>query len=356
MLRVRSSPTVLPLPRANLAPLLTRLDRFGIVEHARGSVPAPESGHCTDDAGRALGLAVALPRDPDARTVATACLRQLDTALQPDGHFVLRLDQTGRPTASGPSDDATARALWGLARVSSAAPGIADSGTAEHLLAHCAEFESHHPRAAAHAVLAATELLAADPTSALGRRLFDANLPHIPTQATASDWRWPEPRLTYGNGLIVEALLAAASTRESWSALDEALGLLGWLVEIEWNPAGHFSFTPTGGRGPGDPIGFDQQPIEAWTLASACRRAYELTLDPQWRSATVRAAAWFAGLNDHGVLVWDPATGAAFDGLTASAVNENEGTESTLSLIGTLVAYDATGDLARYSARRRVNS
>lgn len=63
------------LPSLSLAPLVGRLDRVGIIEHSIRSVPAPELGHCADDAGRALGLACSLPDDPDAQRVAEACLR-----------------------------------------------------------------------------------------------------------------------------------------------------------------------------------------------------------------------------------------------------------------------------------------
>ena len=48
------------------------------------------------------------------------------------------------------------------------------------------------------------------------------------------------------------------------------------------------------------------------------------------------AANWFLGDNDGGVVMWDPATGGAFDGLERNGANLNQGTESTLALLSTL--------------------
>ena len=48
------------------------------------------------------------------------------------------------------------------------------------------------------------------------------------------------------------------------------------------------------------------------------------------------AADWFLGDNDAGVVMWDPSTGGAFDGLQSDGANLNQGTESTLALLSTM--------------------
>lgn len=48
------------------------------------------------------------------------------------------------------------------------------------------------------------------------------------------------------------------------------------------------------------------------------------------------AADWFLGDNDGGIVMWDPDTGGAFDGLEIDGANLNQGTESTLALLSTL--------------------
>lgn len=337
------------VPGPTLTCLMRRLDRLGIVEHARDERPTADFGHCTDDAGRALGLAAQLSSDPDSGALARACLDQLGASLRPDGVFSVRLDARGIQTSEDPSDDATARALWGLAHVASGVFGVTMQREAERLLAATAGFQSVHPRAAAHAVLAGTVLVGDDPSSRHGLRLLHDNVPHLVGPIRSGSWLWPEPRLTYSNGLLCEALLASGHAQLDDGRIEDGLRLLHWLADVERSPAGHFSFTPVGGRGPGDGPGFDQQPIEAWAMASACQTAADLTHDPTWTELIVMAAAWFGGANDLGVLMWNRETGASYDALTATGPNRNEGTESTIALIGTMLAFGQRG----YAARRR---
>jgi hypothetical protein len=96
---------------------------------------------------------------------------------------------------------------------------------------------------------------------------------------------------------------------------------------------------------------FDQQPIEAWAMADACARAFAYTHDLRWAQAVQRAAAWFLGDNDVGVAVFDPVTGGGFDGLEATGVNRNEGAESSLAFVGTMLRLrEVTSQAAASSA------
>jgi hypothetical protein len=321
-----------------LWPLLARIDPIGLIEHAVGPTPDPTSGHCADDAGRALAMAARMPWDPDGARVALACLSQLERSVDAAGRLTLRLDRDGRATEDAPSDDAHGRALWGLAHASMAAFPGDFRRRADRLFCGLSELCTPHPRAAAHAVVAATTLLRARPRSLEARRLLAANAGAVPVPRPGAEWPWPEARLGYGNGLLVEALLALADLDADVVSSERAVRLLRWLVAHERGPSGTFSFTQVGGRGPADPAGFDQQPIEPWTLAEACVRACECTGSEEWVEVTGELSSWFDGENDLGVAMWDPATGAAYDGLTVSGVNTNQGTESTLALLGTRLA------------------
>ena len=332
-----------PAAGMSFAPLVARLDHVGLIEHSRGRVPAPEFGHCTDDAGRALALASSLSRLPGALLVASACIAQLERALQTSGRFVVRLDAVGVPTDDDPSDDADARAIWGLAAaVTSPLPETLRS-RADDLLAIAHTFSSTHPRAAAQLVIAGARLHFHDARSQWADHLVVTNRDAVPMPRADRAWPWPESRLSYANGSIVEALLDLAVLRDPRVSLTSVLRLLAWLVDRETSSSGDFSFTPVGGRGPADPGGYDQQPIEAWTLAAAAARAALVANDPEWVSVVDRATAWFLGANDRSMPMWDPATGAAYDGLTANGVNLNQGTESTLALIGTVHAAQIAG-------------
>ena len=89
-----------------------------------------------------------------------------------------------------------------------------------------------------------------------------------------------------------------------------------------------------GKRGPA----FDQQPIEAWAVADAAAIAWDLTADRVWLDVVDRAVDWLCGSNDSSTALYDPESGAGFDGLTRDGVNQNQGCESTLAALGVLIA------------------
>ena len=144
-------------------------------------------------------------------------------------------------------------------------------------------------------------------------------------------WPWPEPILTYENGLPVQALIVAGAHLRSREMLDAGLRTLDWLVESQTAPAGHLS--PVGnGWWPRDGVRsrFDQQPIEAASLVLAAQVALEATGEARYLGMMEKAYAWFLGANDGGVPVAIPAGGACHDGLTSTGMNPNQGAESTL--------------------------
>lgn len=114
------------------------------------------------------------------------------------------------------------------------------------------------------------------------------------------------------------------------------LELLAFLLEAE-TAEDHLSLTPVGGRGPDERgPGFDQQPIEVASLADACARAVALTGDRTWSRGVDLARRWFAGHNDRRTPMYDPTTGAGYDGLNPLGCNLNQGAESTLAALSTL--------------------
>jgi hypothetical protein len=318
---------------------LVRLSlRDGIAEHARYASPRGDLGCCTDDNGRALAVLCGLPSDPAAHDLASLALDFLERAHQGAGRFHLRLGSRGTWTPDPPSDDASGRALHGLGTAVAIAPWPDVRARARFLFDEAAEFRSMHARANAHACIGAAAVLRAEPHDARAGELLAAAARALPRPGCGPGWPWPEPRLTYANALLPHALLVAAQVDGDRSDRDDAIGLLRWLVELETRDR-HFSFTPVGGWAPDEPRpAFDQQPIEAWAMAEACAEAYRTTDDPWWAGVVERAAAWFMGNNDIGVRLYDPGTGGGFDGLHRHGVNENQGAESTLSLIATMVA------------------
>ena len=98
-------------------------------------------------------------------------------------------------------------------------------------------------------------------------------------------------------------------------------------------PIGNRGFYPRGG----ERARFDQQPIEAHGMVSACMEAYRTTGDERWKVEAQLAFDWYVGRNDLRSPIYDPRTGGCCDGLQPNHVNPNEGAESTLAFLLSLV-------------------
>jgi hypothetical protein len=80
---------------------------------------------------------------------------------------------------------------------------------------------------------------------------------------------------------------------------------------------------------------YDQQPVEASTMASAALAGMSHLGDGKYLSVFQRAKGWFFGKNSHETAMVDLQNGACFDGLQAQGVNNNQGAESTLAFLWT---------------------
>jgi hypothetical protein len=233
-------------------------------------------------------------------------------------------------------DDCWGRSLWAFGTVATAAPEEWMRSAATSSFNHGVKQRSPHRRAMAFAALGAAEIAEHDHRHLRARSLLADAITTIGPLADDPRWPWPEPRLSYANAALAEALIAAGHILDRPDVLDDGLTLLRWLLDRE-TVSGHLSPTPVGGAGPADASGrFDQQPIEVAAMADACDRAQSVTGDDAWRVGVDLAIGWFAGDNDLGAVMWDPHTNGGYDGLTPSGPNLNQGAESTLALISTL--------------------
>ncbi|HET6733289.1 glycosyltransferase [Mycobacterium sp.] len=324
-------------PPPNFDHLLRLTNSRGTFEHACLAEPAPEHGYCTDDMARVLVVA---SREPDPeRTLnglSGVAVRFLNEAQALTGACRNRLDSTGRWTDEPSTEDCWGRCVWGLGTAAAHSGVSIVRKLALMQFERAVQVRSAHPRAMAFAALGAAEVLSVDPEHAAARELLTDYAASIPAPNGDAAWPWPEPRLTYANAVLAEAMIAAGVALDDSSLLRRGLDLLAWLVDYE-TADGHLSPTPVEGRGAGDVRpGFDQQPIEVSTLADACARAATVDARPIWPDGVRAAAAWFMGDNDAGQQMWDPETGGGFDGLHADGVNRNQGAESTLAVISTL--------------------
>ena len=308
---------------------------IGVWEHARHTTPRTEHGFCTDDNARGLIVVSRQPEViPSLLDLAWTYFRFLEDAALPGGGFHNRRRSDGSWSDAIGSDDSQGRAVWALGTVVRIGVEEGMRGRALEIFER-QRFTSPSPRANALAILGAADVLAVEPAHRRAREALTQWAEHLSVR-NDPNWHWPEERLSYDNARIPEALMAAGAALGDDDMVESGVGLLRWLVDMEMGD-GHFSFTPAGGWAPGEPRpGFDQQPVEAAAMADACSRAWAVTHDPRWREDVVRAARWFVGVNDQGVILYDAETGGCSDGLMSFGPNLNQGAESTLAALSTL--------------------
>lgn len=317
------------LPSLRFHHLRALTGRHGLFEHAEFDAPRPSHGYTVDDNARAL-VVLGRMREGEVPRALVHRYREFVLSALTERGWRNRLSRHGRWTDQLGPEDTNGRALWGLAHTGE---------PMDERVAAAIDFgltlDLHHLRANAYATLGAVELLNRHPEWPGADGALRRFVARLPLPGTGS-WKWPAERLTYANARIPEAMIAAGKTLGDDTLVSNGLELLDWLIETERGELG-FSFTPVGGRGAGEPRpGFDQQPIEAWAMADACERAFLVTNQLRYLEEAWMAALWFVGHNDVGASLYDPESGAGFDGLESDGVNLNRGAESTLAALGAL--------------------
>jgi glycosyltransferase involved in cell wall biosynthesis len=338
-------PSELPAPRFQHLQVLS--DDTGILQHSRFAVPDRDHGYCTDDNARALIVAVMAQRsarDQDLlQRLAFRYFGFLQHAFNPDtGRFRNFMNYDRRWLEDVGSEDSHGRALWALGVAAQEAPRLSDAAAAlfDRALPVMAEIEP--VRAVSFALIGIDAFLRRynGATPARRARAQLARRLHERFRANARpDWPWPENMLTYANGVLPQALIASGSRLEDGAMVETGLRALRWLLDVQTDEKGHF--VPVGNAGwmtaDGHRARFDQQPIEAQHMVDALLEAHRVTSDDHWVEEARRCLDWFLGRNDLGQPVADVATGGCRDGLHPDGVNQNQGAESTLAWLHSLL-------------------
>ena len=341
------------LPEMKLDHLFRMTDSTGIFQHASFTVPNFAEGYCTDDNARALVLALMLQNlghgsPPLAACAATyaAFLNHAFDRTSRRFHNFMSFDRRWLEDAG--SEDCQGQALWALGLcVSQAGQGAFQLLAAqlfEQALPVAAEFTS--PRSWAFTLIGIDEYLrrfGGDRRANQIRETLTGKLIQRHADAATDDWQWFEEVVTYANAKLPHAMILNGRSLNNETMLNLGLKTLRWLIKLQTSEAG--SFRPIGSNG-FFPRGkkraiFDQQPIEAQATISACIEAYQATGDLFWVTEARRAFDWFLGRNDLGLALYDSTTGGCRDGLHMDRLSQNQGAESTLAFLLSLVEMQA---------------
>jgi hypothetical protein len=354
---------------------LNHLDRMtdstGLIQHAIFSLPRRESGYTTDDNARALRLCVRLwslhPDEPMLKRVSTyLSFLEFARGIGRGFHNFLSYDRRWLDAEGG--GDCQGQAIRALADVLGS--NLPDGYRAlareliEAVLPELADLRSL--RAQAYIILAWGHLrrMGVQDIEPLESVAWSAakRLVECYSRTVRPDWQWFESRMTYANAVLPHALFIAAKHWPEEAFLEIAKASFAFLDHQTTAPAGCSQSGkdrdetekvswPVGNEG-WYPHGeekalYDQQPVEAVTMAEAALAAFELQGDEKYLDAFGRSYGWFHGQNSLHQPLADIHSGACCDGLQASGINRNQGAESTLAYLWTELLNSEISQLSR---------
>jgi uncharacterized protein YyaL (SSP411 family) len=318
-------------------------DSTGLIQHAIYSVPRRESGYTTDDNARALRLCANVWSDePDDRMLAriTTYLSFLEHANCADRGFHNFLSYQRHWLDENGTGDCQGQAIRALAEVVGSDLPEGRRALARELIEAARPVLSglRSLRSQAYIVLAWGHLWTKGVKDAetLEPLAFAAakRLVECYHRSSRPDWQWFESRLTYANAVLPHALFVAAKPWPDEDFLDVAKASFEFLDRVTTSegmywPIGNSEWYRQGGV----KALYDQQPVEAVTMAEGALAAFGLKHEDAYLSTFCRTNDWFHGNNSLAATLADPASGACCDGLQPLGVNRNQGAESTLAYL-----------------------
>ena len=301
------------LPGWRLDHLIRMTDSAGILQHASYTIPNLEEGYCTDDNARALLLTLLL----EQLGVSSVQIQRLSASYSAFLNYAFDrnrcrfrnfMSYNRSWLESAGSEDCQGRALWALGACVHRSKRRDLQFWASELfdLALPALLATTSPRTWAFGLLGICHYLerlsGARRASQIRDTLTDRLIESFERTAT-DEWCWFEEYLTYDNARLCQGLIASGQSGGHAQALDVGLKTLSWLVGQQKAPAGHFR--PIGSEGfyhrGRERAQFDQQPLEACAIVSACLGAFQATEDTIWLKEARLAFEWFLGSNDLGL-------------------------------------------------------
>lgn len=337
--------SAIELPDPSLDHVVRLTDDTGIVQHASFTIPNRFHGYCTDDNARAAILMskhFGHYHEPQALDLLDTYLSFVLYAQDRQGLVRGYMDYGRSWEKPDPENDAFGRLLWALGTVIASPPSpsyipIVKQSFDKSIL----HLDKQSLRGTAYAILGMCDYLRKFPgASEIKRHLelaADSLVSHYGRESRP-DWRWFEPKLTYENGVLPHALFAAHVVLDRAKYADIAAMACEFLLGMTLSKD-HFSFVGSQGwmAHGADKAPFDQLPVDAASTVLMLRAAYESTENAQYLRLQHKAFDWFLGANDLHIPLYDSRTKGCYDALVPGGVNTNQGAESTLSFLLSLI-------------------
>lgn len=331
-------------PEPSLVHIKRLTDCTGMYQHAKYTAPNLHHGYTTDDNARAV---IAMTRyynlyhDPEAMKLFDTYLAFLLYSQDETGQVknFMNFDRTW--LKDEPPNDSLGRVLWAYGTVIADPPAPAYLSLVKDAFDRTIEHvHKQYPRSMADAICGMKHYLKQFPGASDIKRHMALTADQLLVMYNDNkypDWHWFEDNMTYDNAVLPHAMFIAAQTLGD-KYLDVAVKTCDFLIEKTFEN-NHFSFIGCNGwyERDGTKAKWDQQPIEAAGTIMMLSDAYERTKEKKYLTLQRKAFDWFLGNNDLNVPLYDFRTHGCCDGLTPTGANLNQGAESMLSFMLSLL-------------------
>jgi glycosyltransferase involved in cell wall biosynthesis len=334
------------LPEPSLVHVERMTDDTGLYQHAQYTIPTRKHGYCTDDNARAVIAMIKYYSqypEPQALRLFNIYLSFILNAQNEDGTVRNFMNFDRSWLKDEPHNDAFGRVLWAFGAIMANPPSLSYISIIKDAFDKSVQHvPNQSPRGMAYSIFGMKDYLSQFPGASDIKRTFNTaadELANMYEEKSSTDWRWFENILAYDNAVLPHALFLAWNAFNDNRYIQIAKESCEFLLEQTFNGE-HFSFVGCNGwhRRGEKRAQFDQQPIDTASTIMMLRAAYDTTEDKKFLALQRKAFDWFLGENDVHVPLYDFRTKGCSDGLMAGGVNENQGAESTLSFLLSLMA------------------
>ncbi|MDD5064835.1 MAG: hypothetical protein PHQ35_08790 [Phycisphaerae bacterium] len=332
------------LPEPSLEHLHRLTDYTGLYQHARGTTPYLEEGYCTDDNARAVIVAAryyAGHPGPQTLELFNTYLSFILHSQNSNGSVKNLMNSEKIWLKDEPGNDALGRVLWAMGTVLAEPPSPVYLTTAKDCFDSSIRcVEKQYQKGKAYSILGMSDYLKRFPDAADIKRQMEMAADSLIAEYeenNSPDWQWFDGILTYDNAILPYALFVAGFVLGN-KYIEVAEKTCEFLLANIFN-GDYFSFIGCQGwyeRG-GARAKFDQQPIEVASTVMMLKAAYDATENDRFLMLQRKAFDWFLGENDLHIPLYDFRSKGCHDGLMSNGANPNQGAESTLSFLLSLL-------------------
>jgi len=338
--------TYFELPKYNLNHLKNCTTPIGLIQFCRAEQPQLESGYTLDDNARALiALVEYYAIKPEHSLLKNIGIHFdfIERMQLASGRFINYLDFQEKPSAQNLNenlDDANGRAIWALGTMASLQRMFDPLYLAKIQFLVQRSVEMLHklesPRALAFSIkglVKYNEVFKDQKISSL-ISLMAQKLERLYQFHQEPGHHWFEPKLTYANAVLPEALLMAADLTQNKEQQVAAKQCFSYLLNLLFRDEQFKVISNQTWYTPGESISDEgQQPIDVSYTILALSTFYQITKINAYLLQMKTAFDWYLGNNSLHQIVYNPISGGCLDGIEANEVNINQGAESTVTYL-----------------------